>query len=424
MERQYIGARYVPKFFENPNTNDSTWLAGVAYEPLTIVTLAGNSYTSKKPVPAGIGAPNANPTYWVSTGIYNEQLQELIEEVNGILPITPDKLATRKYVFITDSYGSYTDAGGNNFIELACSYAGIPITDYLVGQRGSAGFFRTGETNFLEVFKSIEANIEDADAITDIFVFGGANDQVSPDSATIASGISSFCSYIKAHYTNANIYIGFVTRTIAGAYNYFYPRTLKVYAECGKYGARYLSGSECIMSNNQLFTTDHIHPKQETVEHLAKYCADLINTHTCTVQFEPIYNSCFAISESNNIGGSIFQDNSVLTYNHGQSILGSMNGGIGLTIDCSIPTLSATLYVTGLTLTKAFNPPVQNYATSTPVPVTLTHSGGQTTVQGFLSLLRDPNADGSYTITLIVYPEGTYTNVTRMALGIHLGMNS
>lgn len=82
--RQYIGARYVPKFYENSN-NTAEWQAGVIYEPLTIVTYNSNSYTSKKVVPANIGEPGLNPTYWVATGNFNEQLASLTEDVNDIL---------------------------------------------------------------------------------------------------------------------------------------------------------------------------------------------------------------------------------------------------------------------------------------------------------------------------------------------------
>lgn len=72
--RQYIGARYVPKFYDyNGSPN---WRSGVEYESLTIVTRNGNSYTSKKPVPSDIGEPENNPEYWVATGMYNEQLEE------------------------------------------------------------------------------------------------------------------------------------------------------------------------------------------------------------------------------------------------------------------------------------------------------------------------------------------------------------
>lgn len=71
--RQYIGARYVPKFYDyNGSPN---WRPGIEYENLTIVTKNGNSYTSKKPVPSNIGEPENNPEYWVSTGLYNEQVE-------------------------------------------------------------------------------------------------------------------------------------------------------------------------------------------------------------------------------------------------------------------------------------------------------------------------------------------------------------
>ncbi len=78
--RQYIGARYVPIFFDDGNGGNE-WTSGVAYEPLTIVTYLTNSYTSKKLVPAGIGNPANNPEYWVPTGIYNAQVQEYRREV-------------------------------------------------------------------------------------------------------------------------------------------------------------------------------------------------------------------------------------------------------------------------------------------------------------------------------------------------------
>lgn len=78
--RQYIGARYVPKFFDNPG-GGSEWLAGVEYEPLTIVTYLYGSYTSKKIVPASIGNPAENGDYWAATGNYNSQMEAYRQEV-------------------------------------------------------------------------------------------------------------------------------------------------------------------------------------------------------------------------------------------------------------------------------------------------------------------------------------------------------
>ena len=69
---QYIGARYVPKFYEG--SSGSEWDANIVYDPLTIVTWLGSSWTSKKTVPATVGAPNLNSDYWVNTGNFNQQV--------------------------------------------------------------------------------------------------------------------------------------------------------------------------------------------------------------------------------------------------------------------------------------------------------------------------------------------------------------
>lgn len=78
--RQYIGARYVPKFYENGN-NTSDWTPNTIYEPLTIVLYNGNSYTSKKYVPASVSSPDMNADYWAATGNYNAQIGTLENEI-------------------------------------------------------------------------------------------------------------------------------------------------------------------------------------------------------------------------------------------------------------------------------------------------------------------------------------------------------
>lgn len=75
--RQYVGARYVPKF-----ADPVEWNKALSYEALTIVTHLGNSFTSKKPVPAGIDIGNGE--YWVNTGNYNEQIANYKAAVDAI----------------------------------------------------------------------------------------------------------------------------------------------------------------------------------------------------------------------------------------------------------------------------------------------------------------------------------------------------
>lgn len=74
MNRQYIGARYVPKF-----ADPIAWDKANSYEALTIVTYLNNSYTSKKYVPANTEITDTN--YWVITGNYNAQVEQYRQEV-------------------------------------------------------------------------------------------------------------------------------------------------------------------------------------------------------------------------------------------------------------------------------------------------------------------------------------------------------
>lgn len=75
--RQYIGARYVPKF-----ASPIEWDNVRSYEAMTIVTHLGNSYTSKIPVPAGVDIENGE--YWVNTGNYNAQVAEYANKVDSL----------------------------------------------------------------------------------------------------------------------------------------------------------------------------------------------------------------------------------------------------------------------------------------------------------------------------------------------------
>ena len=86
--RQYIGARYVPKFYQNSVDGSAQWESNVVYEPLTYVTLTnGHMYISKKQVPATVGSPVSNIEYWLDIGSYNgfiEQLQDEIDTINTV----------------------------------------------------------------------------------------------------------------------------------------------------------------------------------------------------------------------------------------------------------------------------------------------------------------------------------------------------
>lgn len=68
----YVGARYVPLVV-------GEWDKTKKYEPLTVVSYQGASYTSKTYTPVGIEI--TNPKYWVCTGNYNAQVEQYRQDV-------------------------------------------------------------------------------------------------------------------------------------------------------------------------------------------------------------------------------------------------------------------------------------------------------------------------------------------------------
>lgn len=75
--KEYIGARYVPLF-----ADPVEWDKARSYEPLTIVSHAGNSYTSRQYVPADVEI--TDESYWALTGNYNAQVELYRKETTAV----------------------------------------------------------------------------------------------------------------------------------------------------------------------------------------------------------------------------------------------------------------------------------------------------------------------------------------------------
>lgn len=89
--RQYVGARYVPKF-----ADPVAWQSGTSYEALTIVTYNNASYTSKIPVPATVGNPADNDSYWALTGNYNAQVENYRQTTLAVQENLNDEVNNRE----------------------------------------------------------------------------------------------------------------------------------------------------------------------------------------------------------------------------------------------------------------------------------------------------------------------------------------
>ena len=210
---QYIGARYVPKFYQN-SSGTAAWTANTLYEPLTIVTRNGNSYTSKKPVPAEIGAPENNPEYWVATGIFNEQVESIRQQILQAEEDFTEGLATkanrRRFVLIGDSYGvgiagqnvSNVPGWGTNFKEIM----GLSDDDCFMNFENSTGFIGYVSDTFTTLVNNV--TVTDPESITDIVVAGGRNDEgAALDTTSLNNAMNGFYSAAKTRFPNAKVWL-------------------------------------------------------------------------------------------------------------------------------------------------------------------------------------------------------------------------
>ena len=310
--RQYIGARYVPKFYENSD-GTSAWRSGVIYEPLTIVTYNGNSYTSKKVVPATIGDPSSNPAYWVATGVFNEQVESIRQEledtearVDETFRTTLKTIGSRRFVIIGDSYAEGFSPDGNvtGWPKVMVSRLGLNTDQYEILYKGGSGFFVSYQgKSFIDLLN--DSSISDPETVTDIIVEGGYNEYKQPWSA-IGSGIASFISIAKTKYPNAKIWIGFCGWKRDGSALYDLSQGVYRYMLASKqYGAAYISNVQYALHEYyKVFASDDIHPNQAGQDRIAEITTDVILGGSGAI-YEPYRTPAFTPAiegETSNVG--------------------------------------------------------------------------------------------------------------------------
>lgn len=213
MERQYIGARYVPKFWDN-GSGSTEWVPNIPYESMVVVTYMNNSYTSKVPVPATQVTPNIDTEHWALTGAYNaqveqyrqqtEELQNNVNEIGEKSNRAYKRLKGSKAFLIGDSLNG-TGGWGVQLIAIE------NLTGVNVGN-GSMGFTRGGNSgvysglNLLETVKKATENMTEAEKNTyDYFVVGAGINDFESDVETVKTKVVEFFEYVKANFKNARI---------------------------------------------------------------------------------------------------------------------------------------------------------------------------------------------------------------------------
>lgn len=274
MNRQYIGARYVPKF-------DGEWNSQKTYEALTIVTYGNGSYTSKTTVPAGTLPTNTD--FWALTGNVNGQIVDINERLTALESEITETHKLR-IIFVGDSYAVTTSDSGTAYPYLVGENLGLELNrDYYVTAIGGASWKGlNGRKSYETLLREIENSVTDKDTIDLIIVCGGVNDAIGTIS-DIYTGAESFASYAKETYPNAKIVTGMIgwntdKTTMTNIKNISYAG----YNNLGAYGIGVIDNANMLMHDYRCFQADGTHPTSVGNAQIAYgICSYIISGNCC-----------------------------------------------------------------------------------------------------------------------------------------------
>ena len=300
--RQYIGARYVPKIYQNSQDPSSMEWENTEYEPFIIVSYLNNSYISRDQVPVNAGNPTQATSHWALFGYASGQIAHLQDEID-VLTTSKNIQERKKILILSDSYGGNFGTMTRNFLDLVkANLEDENITCDILHANG-ASFVRTG---FL--FESLlSAYAGDKDSITDLYVFGGLNDANYPlvglADIPLATGIANFMTTAKTLYPNAVIHYGFIgrgARPNSGTLRLNIIKTIgDIQTEWAKNGGQFISNCEYILADARLMQSDGLHPNDNGADMLAKYVFNAILNGTVDVHhFNMITGSDHTVYET------------------------------------------------------------------------------------------------------------------------------
>lgn len=215
---QYVGARYVPVFYQNPN-GTWDWLSGVQYEPLTIVKYGTSTYTSRQLVPASIGSPNTAPEYWALTGDYNGAIVDIQNRLNemdsniSVLNGSDKNVAYgRSILLIGDSYatGSGTPGGVGWMQPVKNFLSTYGATVYGTGVSGSS----LAGGGYLLQYQALSHSQKES--LSDIYICGGANERNFTEQQ-VREAATNFMSEVRAVSNRTSVTFVFVGNALQPA---------------------------------------------------------------------------------------------------------------------------------------------------------------------------------------------------------------
>ena len=305
--RQYVGARYVPRFL---GTYDNTQM----YDALDVVDNgSGTSYIARKTVPAG--TPLTDTEFWfvygASSGAIYDLQTRMGDAENDIDGLQTDvtalqtadatrmtEIKDRCYLFFADSFDSSRTISDHGWIDPLCESVGI--TDYIKLSRGSYGFvgYIAGYT-----WLSLAMGLTTAQKtkITDVFIGGDAADfRNDPDE--VMAAMVTLDTWLRANIPNL--------KSITFAFlSYLYSDTIseivdqwtmyhKIRAKAQVLGWNWIEGSNLIIADPRTRenASDTLHPDSEGVAAISHYLTEAIQGRN--VEVEATYAMTGAIQSS------------------------------------------------------------------------------------------------------------------------------
>lgn len=282
-QRQYIGARYVPRFL---GTYDVTQI----YDALDVVDNgSGTSYIARKPVPAG--TPLTNTEYWfvygASTGAILQLQNEMIQAQNDILTNANDidMIKNRRYLIFGDSYDVVSSVGAS-WSNIVINRLGLNAK---VLSKGYAGFIGDGSHDtWLDIFN--DATLTAPEKVTDVIILGGTNDHTESASSLLGP-MTALKNAILTRCPNVErFHIGFDGYCIG--YNNTYTESFitarkAYYTNANKLGWHIIPNICYALYNPSLFreTTQSNHPSEEGVGKIADCLTQYLLTGYCDVEY-------------------------------------------------------------------------------------------------------------------------------------------
>lgn len=267
INRQYVGARYVPKVM-------GEWNKALQYEPLSIVTHLGNSFTSKVPVPANVDI--SDNTYWVNTGNYNAQVEAYRQETAQLENHLNNEITNRKndtkdnILWIGDSYSeNYNHKLPNGVRDM------LNAKNWYEYSKGGAGFAGAwADVSFNDLIEEAKHNMSASqkEMIKYVYIVGGANDS-SFSWTELKAKVISTVQNAKNSFPNAQVCFIFASC----AYNTYQDLLTKTkniandnYAPCiFAMPYYYLGGS--------LYNTDNLHYTEAATNYIISVISNLLS---------------------------------------------------------------------------------------------------------------------------------------------------